>query len=492
MSALGERPEFSGRLYVSAAAKSSGKTLFTTGLAAALRARHHTVQTFKKGPDYIDPQWLAGASGRPCCNLDFHTQSHSEIIEDFTSRAAGAHISLIEGNKGLFDGVDLSGADSNAALATLLGTPVLLVINARGMTRGIAPLLQGYAGFDDALAYCGVVINNVADSRHERKLVSMIENHTDFALLGSVRTDPAAHIDERHLGLIPGAEHRNRRQQIGNLARCVEQHVDVPGLLARIGVNAAPGADNRRIAGHTNATGNARVTIAVARDQAFNFYYQQDLDLLRCRGAELVFFSPCRDARPPPADALLLGGGFPEAMAKQLADNHSMRAHIAAASANGTPIYAECGGLMYLCRSIDFQGRTYTMAGVLPADVEMTDRPAGRGYVRLGIHDEHPWRSYDEPKRWGQCAIPAHEFHYSRLINLPKQMHFAYTVQRGHGITGEADGWIYNNCLAGYCHLRHTAASPWVDAFLGWVRDCTTPQYAKPLRPASAGCAPIP
>ena len=446
------------RVFISAAHKSSGKTTLTLGLCAALHARGHAVQPFKKGPDYIDPLWLGMAAQRPCYNLDFHMMGRDEIVQQFAAAAADARISLVEGNKGLYDGLDLDGSNSNAALAKLLGAPVVLVIDARGMTRGVAPLILGYQAFDRDIRIAGVILNNLGGSRHESKLRAVIEHYTDVEVLGAVQHDPAMQIAERHLGLVPANEQQAALARIRLVGERVAGQVDLDRLLAI--ADSAPA-----FAGSAAAPAVAtetRVRIGIARDPAFGFYYAEDLDALRAANAELVDLDTLRDAGLPELDGLIIGGGFPEMFMAELEANGAMRESIRRAVEAGLPIYAECGGLMYLSKSLSWQGRTCQMVGAVPGDTVMHERPVGRGYARLQPTGADRWQEAE--------VIPAHEFHYSSLENLPPDSIYAYRVVRGHGIDGSHDGYQRHNLLAGYVHRRGAGPAGWIGPFLKQVR----------------------
>lgn len=447
------------RFLVSAAHKSSGKTTLSVGLAAALRHRGLAVQPFKKGPDYIDPLWLAMAGGRPCRNLDFYVASREEILASFTGHGAAADVCLIEGNKGLYDGLDLDGSNSNAALAKLLDMPVMLVIDARGMTRGIAPLILGYQAFDPEVRFAGVILNRLGGSRHESKLRAVIEHYTGVPVLGAVHEDPAIGIFERHLGLVPANETEAAAARIDAIRAAVERQVDVKRLLA-----SSAATTLLPVTAFTRKPPSPNVRIGVARDRAFGFYYADDFEALEDAGAAVVPFDTLRDARLPEVDGLFLGGGFPERFAAGLEANASLRVEIRQRIERGTPVYAECGGLMYLARSIAWKGERREMVGAIAADVVMRERPTGRGYVRLETNAGHPWGM--EP---GQ-EIRAHEFHYSSLEGLDPATPFAYRVRRGHGIDGERDGIVVKNLLASYTHLRAAGSCDWPARFVGFVR----------------------
>ena len=440
-------------LFISAAHKSSGKTTVTLGLCAALAARGLRVQPFKKGPDYIDPMWLALAAGRACRNLDFHLMSREEILASFARHGAAADLSLIEGNKGLYDGLDLRGSNSNAALATLLGSPVVLVIDARGMTRGIAPLILGYQAFDPAVRIAGVILNNLGGARHEHKLRAVIEHYTDVEVLGALPFDKQLAIVERHLGLVPSNEARGAGATVAGLRAHVAQHVDLERLLA-IAREAAPFP--ALPASVPAAGGGAPVRVGYARDAAFGFYYADDLDALVAAGARLVPIDTLSSPELPPLDALVIGGGFPETQLRALEANAALRADIARAIETGLPVYAECGGLMYLARSITWRGARARMVGAIPADAVMHERPVGRGYAELVATGQGSWLGAAPEAR-----LPAHEFHYSSLEGVGEGLDYAFRVARGHGIDGARDGIVMHNVLASYCHLRGAGAGGW-------------------------------
>jgi cobyrinic acid a,c-diamide synthase len=451
------------RLLISAAHKSSGKTTITLGLCAALAERGLSVQPFKKGPDYIDPMWLGQASGRPCHNLDFYCMSHDEILSTVGQYSADADISLIEGNKGLYDGLDLHGSNSNAALARLVQAPVVLVLDARGMTRGIAPLILGYQAFDPQIRIAGVILNQLGGSRHEAKLRAVIEHYTDVRVLGGVHRHPELEIVERHLGLIPSNEETASTSRIRQIRKVIGAAVDLDALLAS--ANDAALA-YEPLFPDTVAT-DEPVRIGIARDMAFGFYYPGDLAALERAGAELVMINTLTDSSLPAIDGLFIGGGFPETQMQALAANTAMRQQIREAIGNGLPAYAECGGLMYLCRSLRWQDKQYEMAGVIPADCVMHPRPQGRGYVRLRETAAMPWAG---PRPAGEIA--AHEFHYSALENISGPLAFAYDVVRGTGVDGEHDGIVINNLLASYTHMRDTGQHHWARRFVDFVRRC--------------------
>jgi cobyrinic acid a,c-diamide synthase len=456
-----------GHLYIAAAHKSSGKTSVSIGLTAALSRNGLVVQAFKKGPDYIDPLWLARASGRPCFNLDFFTQSHDEIRATFAGKRTGADISLIEGNKGLYDGLDTAGTDSNAALAKLLESPVVLVIDTTGTTRGIAPLVRGYLDFDEDVNIAGVILNKVGGSRHEGKLRAALERYTDLEVLGAIGRDKALEIPERHLGLVPANEAGGAGAADMTIARLADA-VSAGVELERIAAAAASSGGEPAVEGAESTYPAPGVRIAVARDAAFGFYYADDLDAFARAGAELVPFDALRDPRLPEADGLFIGGGFPETQLDALAANKVLLADVHRRLAAGMPAYAECGGLMYLARSISWRGVERDMVGIVPADVVVEERPQGRGYMRLEETADHPWPAAPSTE---PGIIPVHEFHHARLINMEPGAVYAHKVLRGAGIDGQHDALVVNRLMAGFAHHRNTGRNPWVGRFVDYVRN---------------------
>lgn len=467
-------------LLVSAAHKSSGKTTVALGLTRALRNRGMGVQTFKKGPDYIDPMWHGRASGRPCFNLDFNTQSRDEIEAMLAARSADADLALIEGNMGLYDGVDVEGRDGNAALAKLVGAPVLLVIDTEGMTRGIAPLLLGYRVFDPEVHIAGVVLNRVAGARHEAKLRAAVERFTEVPVVGALPREARFTLPERHLGLPTPVETDAAEEFIARIAAAVEQNFDLD-LIRNIAALAMPLPRPRSwpVDPAARPASSPEVRIAVARDAAFGFYYPDDLMALEAAGAALVFFDALHDARLPQCDGLFIGGGFPETQMAALEANAALRADIRAALQAGLPAYAECGGLMYLSRAIRWRGERREMVGLVPAEAVMHERPQGRGQVLLQETASHPWPERKPLAGAASGRIAAHEFHHAALEGLPTGATFAYTVERGTGIDGRHDGIVVANTIAGFVHQRSTAANPWAPRFVDFVRAVKSASLAR-------------
>lgn len=447
------------QILISAAHKSSGKTTITTGICAALRLQGKHVQPFKKGPDYIDPMWLSTAAQRQCYNLDFWTQSDTEILRLYSDKSMNADISIIEANKGLHDGLDLEGANSNAALAKLLNSPVIMVVDCRGTIRGVAPLLLGYQQFDPNVKIEGVILNFVGGSRHEQKLRQVIKRYTDIEVIGAIARNEALELEERYLGLTPSNEDSQAMSKIQGIAKIIADQVDMTKLTdIAASLPDVPTATS-------NQNENYGLKIAYAKDEAFGFYYADDIETFNKLGATLIPFDTLNDQTLPTVDGLFLGGGFPEKKLHQLEKNQQLRNCIHAALNHGLPAYAECGGLMYLCNRIQYQDQVGEMVGFIDANCVMTDKPLGRGYVQFKENEHALWPTKHE-------LINAHEFHYSYLDGLNDKNLLSFDIQRGRGISNQQDGLRKINTLACYAHQRNTLQNPWISKFLQFVQSC--------------------
>jgi cobyrinic acid a,c-diamide synthase len=441
------------RVVIAAPQGHSGKTLVSIGLCAAFKQRGLVVQPFKKGPDYIDPSWLTAAAGRGCHNLDAVLVPEEVLPASFQRWCEGADVAVIEGAMGLYDGLDSGDRGSTAQLARLLRSPIIMVVNAARMTQSVAAMLSGYQHFQPDVDIAGAVLNNVSGSRHERKLVAAIERHCGIPVLGSVPRDESLTISERHLGLVPYRE-AGAEQVIGRLYQRLQGRLDLDGILAvarRAG--ALPAA---KVPVPKKKT--AVVRVGVVFDRVFTFYYQENLDALARAGAELVFIDSIHDHELPEIDGLYIGGGFPEMFLSELEANGSLRHQIARSIEDYLPVYAECAGLMYLCRGIRWRDRRSEMVGVIPAEVEIRPGPQGHGYVLAEVTGENPLFPVGL-QFWG------HEFHHSALVG-PGDLKFAYRLRRGKGVRDGMDGIVYKNVLAVYTHLHAQGVPRWAEAFV--------------------------
>lgn len=436
------------RVVIAGTHSGAGKTTVALGLMAALRRAGLRVQPFKVGPDYIDPGLHAAASGRASRNLDSWMLPEGTLLALFRRAAADADVAVIEGVMGLYDGHDGSGeAGSTAHVAKLLRAPVILVVDASRAVRSVAATVLGFRELDREVHVAGVICNLAGGPRHREWLRQAIEEGVNVPLLGALRHVEGGSIPERHLGLVPASE-RQYGEVFERLGAAVREHVDLERILA-IARQAPPLPSG---GGWGVPSHPPRVRIGVARDRAFSFYYEDALDALRACGAELVFFSPLEDcALPEGISGLYLGGGFPEVHAAELEANRAMREAVRSAAEAGMPVYAECGGLMYLCKRLRTpEGRSYEMVGIFPYETVMGRRVRAIGYVE--VEAQRPTCLLGRGER-----ARGHEFHWSSLSGEVGET--AYRMVEGFGLDGRRDGLVYRNVLASYVHL-HLAAVP--------------------------------
>ncbi len=447
------------RLVMAALRGGAGKTTLSLGMIAAWKRLGRNVAAFKKGPDFIDSAWLSLAAQRPCRNLDTFLLGPKKVQQSFGRNAESRGISLIEGNRGLYDGMDARGTQSTAELAKLLKAPVVLVLDCTKVTRTLAAMVMGCQRMDPEVDIRGVILNQVARSRHEKILRASIEETSGLPVLGAVPRMDDFPFPERHLGLIPPQEHQWVSRALERAAEVAEKCLDLEPLW-KIAETAPP--FHWRLEEeipNLKAAGN-RPEIGIMKDSAFQFYYPENLQALADRGARLIEISAVREETLPPLDALYIGGGFPETHAEQLADNLSFRQSLREAIENGLPVYAECGGLMYLGESLAMDTRIFPMAGVLPVSFSMEKRPQGHGYTLLEVERENPFYALGR-------VLKGHEFHYSRVLSLEEsRIHFAFRVKRGTGIKENQDGLWYKNALATYSHIHALGCEEWADGLI--------------------------
>jgi cobyrinic acid a,c-diamide synthase len=445
-----------GCLLISAPQGRSGKTIATIGLCDALRRRGLSVQPFKKGPDYIDPSWLTIAVGRSCRNLDLFLIPEDKLIQAFEQACEETDLALVEGAMGLYDGLD--NHKTTAEIARLLNIPILLIVNSSRMTSSIAAMVKGYQLFQTDIKIAGVILNYVSGRRHEEKLRDAVEQHCGIPVVGSIPRDADLLIAERHLGLIPAPESAESKSLVERIGRKLESCFDLDRILSiAYGVPPKPlFKKERRREDNPSQPKTKEVRVGVMRDRVFNFYYPENFEALKKAGAELIFINSFED-RLPELDGLYIGGGFPEFFLGELEENGGLRKDIAEAIEKGLPVYAECAGLMYLCRSIRWQGRSYEMVRIIPADVELSQKPEGHGYVVAEVVGENPFFSTG-------LTIRGHEFHHSSLSDA-RGLKFAYQVKRGRGIHGSQDGVVYKNLFASYIHLHALGTPEWAQGF---------------------------
>ena len=448
------------RLVLAALRGGAGKTFLTVGLAAALRKRGHFVSVFKKGPDYIDAGWLGLAAESHCYNLDAYLFDQEVVRASFLKRSLGRDVSLIEGNRGLFDGVDSAGSFSTAELAKLLRSPVILIVDATKMTRTVAALVIGCQALDPDLELKGVILNRVGGVRHEKILRESIQQVCSIPVIGSVKKLPLENFPQRHLGLLPLYEHPKALEFIEEAADVAEQSLDLDRLLE---IASCAGVLDQQDQPDFDGEGQAyhySPRIGVLKDSAFQFYYPENLEALCRSGAELVEISALVPVELPRLDALYIGGGFPETHANSLAENVVFKESLRYAVQKGLPVYAECGGLMYLSRNLHIDEKVYPMVGVFPVDTVLERKPQGHGYIRVQVSGSNPFFPIG-------AVLTGHEFHYSYVIGTDQHdLTYSFRVLRGHGMDGLHDGICSGNALGTYVHLHALGTPLWSEGIL--------------------------
>ncbi len=456
------------RIIVSALSGGSGKTILSLGLAASWRKRGITVTPFKKGPDYIDAGWLTLAAGQPCRNLDTFFATKEQILSSFHRNATCSGVSVIEGNRGLYDGSDLEGKTSTSELAKLLTAPVVLGLDCTKSTRTMAALVLGCLRFDPDVMIKGVILNRIAGSRHESTIRKSIEHYTGVKVLGAIPKLKHDIFPERHMGLIPTHESPGAYHSIQTAVDIAEQYLDIDSLLDIAHKAPQLEEDNPPISEcqpETTETGDTKLCIGIIRDSAFQFYYPENLEALQDRGAELIPMSALSDSKLPDIDGLYIGGGFPETHAGILAANQSFRDDLRKHAEQGLPIYAECGGLMYLGEELVMDGKSYPMTGVLPIVFGWSKRPQGHGYTVFEVDRGNPYFDVGTKLR-------GHEFHYSKVLEWRgKAEDLAFRIERGVGFFDKRDGVCYKNVLATYSHIHALGFPCWAEGIVRRSRE---------------------
>ncbi|MHC1700391.1 MAG: cobyrinate a,c-diamide synthase [Humidesulfovibrio sp.] len=455
------------RIILAGLSGGSGKTFVSAGLCRALTRRGLSVRPFKKGPDYIDASWLSLAARATATNLDPFLLPQGVVAALFQEKAARADISIIEGNRGLFDGKDLEGTCSTAELARQLDAPVILVLDATKMTRTAAAIVAGCRAFEPGLNLAGVILNRTAGERHRGILKECIETLAGVSVLGALPKSAENPIPERHMGLVSDQEHAGREQALDAIADTVEACVDVERVL-EIARNAPAPAPAPPVPWPASvcAGSSAAPVIGYVFDAALWFYYPENLEALERAGARLARLSLLSSEPWPDIHGLYLGGGFPETQAAALSANTSVRQRVRTLAQNGLPIYAECGGFMYLCQSltIDPNGDngTHDLAGVFPLATRLCPRPQGLGYVEALVEVENPFHPLG-------ARITGHEFHYSACMDpaLPTLAPpTALKMLRGQGMIGKRDGLVVGNTFASYTHIHALGTAHWAPNFV--------------------------
>ncbi len=437
-------------LVIAGVSSGVGKTTATLGILEAFRRRGLRVQAFKVGPDFIDAGWHALITDRPSYTLDGWMLPRETVLATVARHAADADLALIEGMMGCFDGMEAKSEEgSTAQVAKWIGAPVVLVVDAGALARSAGAVVLGFERFDPNLPLAAVIFNRVGGERHRRWLGESLEGRCRAVPLGFLPARDDLRLPERHLGLVTASEGVLKPEFLEKLARVVEETVDLDRLLAL--ARSTVGVEQRPPAAPVARSPSTR--IGVARDVAFQFYYPANFDLLRAAGAELVFWSPLRDAALPEVEGLYLGGGYPEIYARELASNRAMLKAVQEFAASGRPIYAECGGLMYLAEALeDEAGELHPMVGLLPTTVRMNPKRLTLGYVEVEV-------ASDTPLGPAGTIARGHEFHASRIDEVPARVPRAYTVRTPRGEGPRAEGYLVGNALISYVHL-HFESNP--------------------------------
>lgn len=463
---LNKMPFLRRRIIIAALRGGSGKTILSVGLVSAWRDKGYRIAPFKKGPDFIDAGWLTFAADRSCHNLDPFLMTEEQIIESFFAHSDRADISIIEGNRGLYDGFDLDGRSSTAELAKLLETPVIVIADVTMATRTIAAVIKGCQAFDPRLNIGGVILNRVAGSRQENLIRDAVEKYCGIPVVGAIPKLEDGIFPERHMGLVPHQEREHAEKAILWAKKAVEENLQLDAIWQIAGnVELFERTAQDQNQKSQVAVGHESPRIGFVRDRAFWFYYPENLRQLERLGAVLIEIDAISSNELPDLDALYIGGGFPETQAQALSDNRAFRNALREEVERDLPVYAECGGFMYLGESLVLEGKSYPMVGALPVKFILRKRPQGHGYTILEVNGSNPYYSQGE-------TLKGHEFHYSEaVLTSEENITFAFKVKRGCGVDGERDGICKNNLLATYTHV-HAAGNPlWAQVLISKAID---------------------
>ncbi len=450
-------------LVVAGLSGGSGKSVVAVGITAALAGQGLAIAPFKKGPDYIDAGWLQMAAGHECHNLDPYLMTEAIIKRSFVEHASGKDFAIVEGNRGLFDGVDVEGSYSTAQLATMLAMPVLLCIDCTKTTRTVAAMVLGCQQLGASIKIAGVVLNRIGSARHEQVVRQAVEHYTDVKVVGAIPRMGRDIFPQRHIGITPCPEYVGALEAVQALGRDICEYVDLSlvkdlaeHLCAEsVGSNYDMWSDE----------GRERVRIGVIRDAAFQFYYPENLRALELCGADLIEINALDMDELPEIDGLYIGGGFPETSVRKLSANASFRHSVKERIERDLPVYAECGGLIYLGESLEVGGVKHPLVGVFPAQFRMETRPQAHGYTIIEALEGNPVYG-------AGSEVKGHEFRYSKVVEwLGHDENLVFHMKRGTGFAMGRDGLVYKNCLALYTHVHALGTPEWAGNFVNKVRD---------------------
>jgi len=452
MNSIQQNKVQSPRILISALHGSGAKTIVSLGLSVVFKRLGHEVIPYKKGPDYIDAAWHTKAAGRDCHHLDLYFMSECAIKQAFYQRVNADAITLVEGNRGLFDGVDIHGTYSTARIAKLLKIPVLLIVDCTKATNSVTAMVLGCQAFDPDVQLSGVILNHVAGKRHGDLIKKSIEHHTDLPVLGIIPNLDIS-MPERHLGLTTVNESDDFKEKLEQLGDIAEEYLDI-AKITQIARDAVPLSVEKTVTGRSTEKGK-KVVIGIVRDPAFQFYYPENLQALRDEGADIIEFNSLVDKKIQPVDLLYIAGGFPEVHADKIARNTSFMSSIRDNVELGLPLYGECGAVIYLGESLEFEGENHKMCGVFPLNFKFSKKPFGHGYTSLKVDKKNPF--FEEG-----VQIRGHEFHYSVPGDWDSsKFSTAMVLEKGFGLDGQRDGLFRKNVFATYTHLHAAGEVKW-------------------------------
>ncbi len=456
-------------LVIAGLAGGSGKSVVAVGVVAALARSGKQVVPFKKGPDYIDAGWLQLGAGRKCYNLDPYLMSKEAILQSFAAHSAGAELVIVEGNRGLYDGVNIEGGYSTAELAFILDLPVILVVNCTKTTRTVAAMVMGCQLFDKRIKIKGVILNQIATERQRLLISEAVETYTGIPVIGSVPRLKTDIFPMRHLGMVPHHEYSDSSGAISSLGDLIVDNVDLKRVEEIM--HQIEESDIETEKASTQSVGGPKVRIGILQDAAFQFYYSENLEALEQGGAELIYINAMQDRGLPELDGLYIGGGFPETSARELAANEKFRKSIKKAAEAGLPIYAECGGLIYLGRSISIDGNDFPLTDVFPVTFGMSKKPQAHGYTIFEVEGENPFYQVG-------TKVKGHEFRYSKVLSWPGEVEkLTIKMVRGTGFSGGRDGLTYKNVFALYTHIHAGGTTEWAGNFIKYCRTAKVGNY---------------
>jgi cobyrinic acid a,c-diamide synthase len=451
------------RILFSALRGSSGKTIVSLGTIIALRNKGIDILPFKKGPDYIDAAWLSKAAANTCRHLDLYLMGENGVKNAYCTNILPEYISVIEGNRGLYDGVDIYGTYSTAKIAILLEIPVILIIDCTKITNTATSLVLGCQVYDSTTPIHGIILNNVAGKRHGDVITQSIEHNTSLPVLGQIPNIDIT-LPERHLGLTTVSEINDFEEKLIFLGETVEKYINIDKLLDI--AKSAPQLFIERKPSKVNAkrSENSKIRLGIIKDSAFQFYYPENLEALENEGAIIIEFDSMKDDEVKNIDLLYIAGGFPEVHAEKISNNKRFRGSIKRLAEKGLPIYGECGAVIYLGEKVYYQNKIFEMCGVFPMDFKLQKKPAGHGYTEVEVDKDNPFFEKG-------MIIRGHEFHYSVPINWNNEkINTSLKVKKGYGFDGQRDGIYKNNVFATYTHVHASGTENWAKCLLKSVK----------------------